>query len=161
MEPVQPPTGHDPFGSPPLTRAEVPAGFTPYATAIAATPKRTNPWWVAAGVLQAVQALFFIGVGAWALAVAGDQDDLFGFDDLIRVMAVILIAIGAVFMAASIGCLSSKLWGAVVGLTVNGLFLLMTLSAGSSGRLSDRVVPLLWLAAIVALCVVGMTRRRA
>lgn len=170
MEPIQPPTGHDPFGAPPVTQPasqpvsphHVPSGFTPYSSAMAVPAKRTNPWWVAAGVLQTLQALFFIGVGGWAFAVAGNQDDLFGFDDLIRVLAVIMIVIGAASLIAAIGCLTSKLWGAVVGLSVNGLFLLMALSGAVSGDgSSDQAVPLLWLAVIVALCVVGMVRRRA
>jgi hypothetical protein len=163
MEPTQHPAGHDPFASPPVSPYEVPSGFTPYASAVAAPSKRPNPWWIAAGVLQTVQALFLLGVGAWAFAVASNQDDLFGFDDLIRVLAVIMVAVGAVTMAAAIGCLSSKLWGAVTGLSLNGLFLLLTVGNGSSGAdgLSDQAVPLLWLSAIVALCVVGMVRRRA
>jgi hypothetical protein len=142
-----------------------PAGFTPYAQAqqAFAVHKRQGAW-IAAGVMQLIAALLFGGFGVWFVtATLGRDDDLFGLNDLIRVVGVILIVVGVCFLLGGVGCVISKLWGAIVGLVVNTLAFLLFLAgiAADDGGNAGSYAFAGWFLVTMILCIIGMTRRRA
>jgi hypothetical protein len=164
--PPPPPPNQGPFGSPgtpgPPQYQMTPTGFTPYATASAAPVRRANGLWIAAGVMQLIEAALLIIGGFGLLAFSSDEDtNLFGFDELFTVFAVILLAVGAAALVGGIGCAMSRTWGAIVALVVHGLFLVLLLFGLADGGDSDgAIVPLLWMGTIVLLCALGMRKRR-
>ena len=119
---------------------------------------------VAAGVLSIISGVVVAVGGALFLLFAavmvegGDEDDVFsnGLGALFVAVAVVVMAIAALYLVAGIGCVRGRSWGRILSIVIEGLgvtFMLVGLMTIDDA--SGRIVPLAWCGTILALSVFG------
>ncbi|HRE01678.1 MAG TPA: hypothetical protein PLV68_10285, partial [Ilumatobacteraceae bacterium] len=110
------------------TSNHAPAGYQPYGAFAPAA--KTSGKLIAAGVMEFIQAAFFVLVGILLIGVSNDVDRTFGFGGgSVAAVGVVVLAIGGALIAAGVGAVRGRQWGRIFTIVLQSLALLLFIAS--------------------------------